>query len=69
MVMARLSISTTIFYASLALQVYLPCIFFVTISCVSFLVRPELVPGRMALLVTLFLMLVNIFNTARKVLQ
>ena len=30
---------------------------------VSFLVPPEVVPGRMSLLVTLFLVLINIFNT------
>ena len=31
-------------------------------SWVSFLIPPEVVPGRMALLVTLFLVLINIFN-------
>ena len=29
----------------------------------SFVVPPDIIPGRMALLVTLFLVLVNIFNT------
>ena len=33
------------------------------VSWVSFLIPPEVVPGRMALLVTLFLVLSNIFNT------
>jgi hypothetical protein len=33
------------------------------VSWVSFLVPPEVVPGRMAMLVTLFLVLINIFNT------
>ena len=46
-------------------QIYLPCILFVTVSWVSFLIRPDVVPGRMALLVTLFLVLVNIFNNVR----
>ena len=46
-------------------QIYLPCILFVGVSWVSFLIRPDVVPGRMALLVTLFLVLVNIFNTVR----
>ena len=46
-------------------QIYLPCILFVCVSWVSFLIKPEMVPGRMALLVTLFLVLVNIFNTVR----
>ena len=31
-------------------------------SWISFLVPPEVIPGRMAMLVTLFLVLVNIFN-------
>ena len=33
------------------------------VSWSSFLIPPEVVPGRMALLVTLFLVLTNIFNT------
>ena len=33
------------------------------VSWVSFVIPPEVVPGRMALLVTLFLVLTNIFNT------
>ena len=32
------------------------------VSWVSFLVPPEVVPGRMAMLITLFLVLINIFN-------
>ncbi len=41
------------------------CLFlglFVVVSWVSFLIPPEIVPGRMAMLVTLFLCLINIFN-------
>ena len=38
---------------------------FVVTSWVSFLIKPEVVPGRMALLVTLFLVLINIFNSVR----
>ena len=65
----------------LALQVYLPSAMFVIVSWVSFLVKPEVVPGRwknffflnipricyfrMAMLVTLFLVLINIFNSVR----
>ena len=30
---------------------------------ISFLVNPEVIPGRMTLLVTIFLVLINIFNT------
>jgi hypothetical protein len=36
---------------------------FVVVSWISFVVPPDVIPGRMALLVTLFLVLVNIFNT------
>ena len=47
-------------------QVYLPSGMFVITSWVSFLIKPEIVPGRMALLVTLFLVLINIFNSVRQ---
>merc|ERR1719150_3074485 len=47
-------------------QVYLPSFMFVIVSWVSFLVKPEVVPGRMAMLVTLFLVLINIFNSVRE---
>jgi len=40
-------------------QVYLPSFMFVIVSWISYLVKPEVVPGRMALLVTLFLVLVS----------
>ena len=46
---------------------YLPSGLFVIVSWVSFLIPPEVVPGRMALLVTLFLVLINIFNTITNV--
>ena len=42
---------------------YLPSGMFVVVSWISFLVPPDIVPGRMALLVTVFLVLINIFNT------
>jgi len=42
---------------------YLPSGLFVVVSWISFVVPPDVIPGRMALLVTLFLVLVNIFNT------
>lgn len=48
------------------IQVYLPTFMFVIVSWVSFLIKPEVVPGRMALLVTLFLVLINIFNSVRE---
>ena len=43
-------------------QVYLTSAMFVIVSWVSFIIRPEVVPGRIGLLVTIFLVLVNIFN-------
>ena len=46
---------------------YLPSGLFVVVSWVSFLIPPEVVPGRMALLVTLFLVLTNIFNSITNV--
>ena len=41
---------------------YLPSGLFVVVSWVSFLIPPEVIPGRMAMLITLFLVLTNIFN-------
>lgn len=41
---------------------YLPSGLFVVVSWASFLIPPEIVPGRMAMLITLFLVLTNIFN-------
>ena len=48
-----------------SVQVYLPSLMFVVVSWVSFTIKPEVVPGRMALLVTLFIVLINIFNSVR----
>jgi len=42
-------------------ETFLPSSLFVALSWLSFLIPPEVVPGRMALLVTLLLVLVNIF--------
>ena len=42
---------------------YLPSGLFVIVSWVSFLIPPEVIPGRMAMLITLFLVLINIFNS------
>jgi len=42
---------------------YLPSGMFVIVSWISFLIPPDIVPGRMTLLITVFLVLVNIFNT------
>ena len=43
-------------------QVYLISILFVMVSWVSFIIQPDIVPGRMGLIVTIFLVLINIFN-------
>ena len=42
---------------------YIPLGLFVVVSWISFVVPPDVIPGRMALLITLFLVLVNIFNS------
>ena len=42
-------------------EVYLTCTLLVIISWISFVIRPEVVPGRMGLLVTTLLVLINIF--------
>ena len=46
-------------------QVYLTSILLVVLSWVSFVIDPIVVPGRMGLLVTVFLMLINIFMTVK----
>ena len=48
-------------------QVYLTSLLFVVVSWVSFLIKPDVVPGRMGLLVTIFLVLINIFNGVKQV--
>ena len=45
------------------LSYYFPSLIFVMVSWISFLVPPEIVAGRLGLLFTIFLVLVNIFNT------
>ena len=46
-------------------QVYLTSLLFVIVSWVSFIIHPDVVPGRMGLLVVVFLVLINIFNGAK----
>ncbi len=43
------------------LKYYLPCAGIVIVSQMSFLISPSSIPGRVALLVTLFLVLTNLF--------
>jgi len=49
----------------LVYQVYIPCILFVTVSWISFIIDPKVVPGRMSLLVILFLVIINVFNNVK----
>ncbi|XP_023322969.1 gamma-aminobutyric acid receptor subunit gamma-2 [Eurytemora carolleeae] len=46
-------------------QVYIPCVLFVTVSWISFIIDPKVVPGRMSLLSILFLVIINVFNNVR----
>ena len=46
-------------------QVYCPCMLFVFISWISFIINPSVVPGRMSLLVILFLVIINTFNAVK----
>jgi len=49
----------------LVYQVYIPCVLFVTVSWISFIIDPKVVPGRMSLLVILFLVIINTFNAVK----
>ena len=46
-------------------QTYLISILFVVVSWVSFIIKPELVPGRMGLLVMIFLILITTFDDVK----
>lgn len=46
-------------------QVYVPATLLAIVSWVSFTIKPDIVPGRMGLLATIFLVLINIFNGAK----
>ncbi|XP_031631400.1 glycine receptor subunit alpha-3-like isoform X2 [Contarinia nasturtii] len=62
---ARLQITLSREVKSYLLENYLPSTLFVLISWGSFVVVPEIVPGRMVLLVTTLLSLVTMFDTVR----
>ena len=47
---------------SIIISISITKIMLLPVSWVSFLIPPEIVPGRMTLLVTIFLVLINIFN-------
>lgn len=46
-------------------QIYIPCCLFCTVSWISFIIDPKVVPGRMSLLIILFLVIINVFNNVR----
>ena len=50
-------------YSKHILSYYLPSLLIVLLSWVSFVIPPKAIPGRMALLITLILVLVNMFGT------
>lgn len=64
---ARLVITLSRELRSHLLESYLPSTLFVIMSWGSFVVMPEVVPGRMVLLVTTLLSLVTMFDTVRYV--
>ena len=41
---------------------YIPSLIFVVISWISFVIPPEAIPGRMAMLITLLLLFINLFG-------
>ncbi|XP_058829514.1 glycine receptor subunit alpha-2-like isoform X1 [Topomyia yanbarensis] len=62
---ARLEITLSREVKSYLLENYLPSTLFVSMSWGSFVVVPEIVPGRMVLLVTTLLSLITMFDTVR----
>lgn len=52
-------------FDSIFSNTYLPCMMLLLISFIGFLIPVQMVPGRMALLVTIFLMLVNITTSLK----
>ena len=47
------------------INTYLPCMMLLLISFIGFFIPVDMIPGRMALLVTIFLMLVNISSSEK----
>ena len=52
-------------WAPIFVNTYLPCMMLLLISFIGFFIPVHMIPGRMALLVTIFLMLVNIGNSEK----
>ena len=51
------------YYLQHLLSYYVPSLIFVVVSWTSFLIPPDAIPGRTALLITILLVLVNFFGT------
>ena len=49
------------------IDIYLPCMMLLIISFIGFFIPVHMIPGRMALLVTIFLMLVNISSAEKSI--
>ena len=49
-------------------EYFVPCLLMVVTSWASFAVKPEAVPGRLGMLLTLFLMLVNMSSTISEII-
>ena len=47
---------------------HLLCAILVIVTCINFLIDPKVVPGRAGLMVTIFLVLTNFFNSAQVIL-
>ena len=56
-----LNIQMTRFVKPFVMKYYLPCITIVLVSQLSFIIPPSAIPGRVALLVTVFLTLTNLY--------
>ena len=52
-------------YLTCVIKYYMPSTIFVLVSWISFLIPPDVIPGRMGLLITLLLVLINLFNSIK----
>ena len=52
-------------YEPYVINYYMPSAIFVLVSWISFLIPPDVIPGRMGLLITLLLVLINLFNSIK----
>ena len=46
-------------------QIYMPSFMFVLASWISFIIKPDVVPGRMSMLVVILLVQINLFNNSK----